>query len=385
MTRERLVYLVDADAGIAVRLRDVLAAARLPLAAAHPTPEALLSSERAVPDVVVLDCGATGGEPAPAVRILLARWPDVCVVVTGGTPSMLSHAVTAGARGFLLKPYEPSELVDVLHEAIDGALTAAQPVRTIGKLVAVYGPKGGAGCSTVAVGTAVLLAGRPGLSVALVDLDLQFGDVGVLLDVRSPNSVRDLVGHDIDAALVDETFVRHETGLRVLPAPAAIGLSDPGDGETIARALDALRRHFSVVVCDLAPVLDDVAIRTLRAADCVVLVTKPELTALKSLSRVLNMKDLALDEHALVVANRLPSRGSLTESEVERSLGRPIAVSIPSDGAAIVDAANRGIAVVDSRIRTRAHRAYQDLAAAVARELDLEPRPAAASRLVEVA
>ncbi len=387
MTRERLVHLIDTDTGLAVQLRDPLATARLPLAGTHANVEALLASERAVPDVVVLDCAATGGEPASAVRAVLSRWPDICVVVTGGTPSMLSHAVTAGARGFLLKPYAPDELVDVISEATAGARAVPHVERTDGKIVAMYGPKGGSGSSTVAVSLAALLAGRPGLSVGLVDLDLQFGDVGVLLDVRTPNSIRDLVQHEIDGALVDDTFVRHGCGARVLPAPDTLLTNGAIEAAGIEHALEGLRPHFDVIICDLAQAVDDLTTRVLRLADLVVLVTKPELTALKSLSRLLKAKELSLrlDDHVLVAVNRLPSRGALRPSEVERSIGRPITVGIPSDGAAIVDAANRGVPVADPRVHSRAHKAFVDLASAVARELELEPPQAGGPRLVEVA
>jgi Flp pilus assembly CpaE family ATPase len=89
--------------------------------------------------------------------------------------------------------------------------------------------------------------------VAIIDLDLQFGDVGVALDLRGANSIVDLVEHvdSIDATLIDEIFVRHESGIRALVAPDNIAAVDSVDAGRVVEALDLLREHFGYVVCDL--------------------------------------------------------------------------------------------------------------------------------------
>ncbi len=368
--------IVDPDPQIANVLAAVCADAGFPISSRHDSTGSLLADD-AAPDVAVLDCTAADGDPAAAVRALLQRWPELCVIVTGTSPAAMSHAVAMGARGFLLKPYGARDLVAVLRESLASARLLGHTARPRGRIVAVYSPKGGSGCSTIAVGLAVMTAARPHTSVALVDLDLQFGDVDVMLDIRSPNSIADLVGHErLDAAIIEETFVRHGSGLRVLAAPRDLASVANIRPDAVDRTLDALRDHFDVIVCDLWSSLDDLTTRVLRSADHVVLVTKPELPSLRSLSRVLAAKQLVdLDGHAFVVANRMPGRGGLTSEEVEHSLARHISVAIPSDGAVVVDAINRGLSVVDPRVRSRVQQTFGTLAHAVWEAIDLE-RPA---------
>ena len=360
------VALVDPDHELANMLAGACADSGYPIAERHDTVSALIA-DGAEPAVAVVDCAAAGGDPPSAVRLLLQRWPGLCVIVTGVSVPIISHAVASGARGFLLKPYTARDLVGLLEVSLAGARPVLRGGRRRGRIVAVYSPKGGSGCSTIAIGLSVMTAARPNTAVALVDLDLQFGDVDVMLDIRSPNSIVDLLGHErLDGSIVEETFVRHASGLRVLPAPGDLTSVASISPDAVERTLEALRDHFDVVVCDLWASLDDLTTRVLRAADQVVLVTKPELPSLRSLRRVLVAKELvSLNGNALIVANRLPGRGSLSVGEVEHSLCRRVAAAIPSDGTAVVDAINRGVPVVDPRVRSRVQPIFAALARAV--------------------
>ena len=339
---------------------------------------AVLATETA-PQVVVLDSDAAG-EPAAAVRAITQRWPEVRVIVTGDSPSALSRAVVSGARGFLLRPYTPSELAGIVRQSLELSDDTSGH-RSRGRILAVYGPKGGSGCSTIAVGIAVLTAARAHTTVALVDLDLQFGDVDVMLDLRSANSIADLVAHEpLDQAIIDDTLVRHESGVRVLPAPSDLTTAATIRPDAVERTLDALRERFDLVVCDLWSSLDDLTTRVLRMADHVVLVTKPDVAALRSMSRALAAREMAeIDKRALIVVNRLPGRGGLSAADVERGLGRHISVAIPSDGAVVIDALNRGLSIVDPRVRSRTRRSLEELARAVWDALGLEASAPAAS------
>lgn len=364
------VVIADATPPAEATLRNAFTDAGLSLDGVVPYLDGYAERAADVPDVIVLDVAAAGRPLPDAVRDLQSRWHECCILVTGDAAALgqLSHAVTAGARGFLIKPYLAADLAATIREAQD-SLGAARPVaRSSGEIVAVYSPSGGAGTTTTAVNLAVLLA-RSSSSVALVDLDLQFGDVAVMLDVKSPSSILDLLGQESLAGdLVSDVFVRHQSGVHVLAAPSDIGAVGGADPDRLARSLDQLREHFDIIVCDLWSNLDAISARVLRMADCVVLLTKPELPALKNMVRVLGSRELRLDQgdgRVLMVANRMPSKGGLSDGEVRHALSRPLAGSIPSDGGAVVEALNRGIPAVDPRLHSRATPGLQLLAEAV--------------------
>lgn len=331
------------------------------------------------PGVVLLDLARAGSDVAVTVRSVLSASPESCVVVTGAdaTPITISRAVSAGARAFMLRPFEASELANTIRDAHTnlGELRRLQrgdltPARNRGTVITVYSPKGGVGCTTIATNLAVALAARSKRRVAVVDLDLQFGDVGVALDLRSANSVIELVAHDeqLDAGLVEDVFVRHESGVHVLVAPEHVVTADSADPVRIVRAVEALRDHFAYIVCDLSSNLDDLTLGMLRTADQVVLVTTPELPSLKNIRRVIAASPLLGDERTQIVLNRHPGKAGVSIADVEKNLGRRVASTIPSEGIGVTDAINQGISMFDSRARVRASQSYMRLADTLLRE-----------------
>ena len=325
------------------------------------------------PAVVLMDLAHAGPDTAIAVRSVLAAAPESCIVVTGAnaTPAIISRAVSAGARGFILRPFEAHELTNTISDAYANLTElrgmqrgdAAAP-QDRGKIIAVYSPKGGVGCTTIATNLAVALISRSKRRIALVDLDLQFGDVGVALDLHSANSVVDLVAHgdDFDATLVEDVFVRHESGIRALLAPEHVSAADTADPDRIVRAIEKLRDHFAYVVCDLWSSLDDLTLGVLRAADRVILVTTPELPALKNIRRATAATSLLADDRTQIVLNRYPGKAGVSVADVERNLGRRVSATIASEGVGVTDAINQGISMFDSRARVRAGPSYLKLA-----------------------
>jgi pilus assembly protein CpaE len=373
------LYVLDPDPQVVGQLRPGLAEAGLRLAGSQRTADdALPTLVSARPDVILIDVASTPDIAISVKRIQLAC-PSSCIIVTGaGTlPSTMSRAVASGARGFLIKPYSPAEVFTTIAEALEMVRVvtsqtpapAPQKERARGSLVAVYSPKGGVGSTTIATNLAVGLAERPRSSVALLDLDLQFGDVGPSLDLRSANSVAEVVGHEeLTSDLIDETFVKHASGLRVLLAPDDLGLVEGIDPDQVVRVLSQLRKHFDYVVADLWSSYEALTIGVLRAADRVLLVTTPELPALRNLQRVLHATraDLHLDEKAIVVVNRYPGKTGLSHTDISKALGLKISATIPSEGITVTDAINRGLSLLDTRARVRIARHYHQLAALVA-------------------
>jgi pilus assembly protein CpaE len=335
------------------------------------------------PHLVVIDVDAATAEEATSLIADAVRAGAISVAIGDARqPSPLARAVLAGARAFVAKPLQPDELIATLYEVVAHARSDAHPLASVGagQIVAVYGPKGGVGTTTVATYLAATLAARR-VRTALIDLDLQFGDVGIALDLRSVNSVVDLVAHgsEVDQTLVDELFVTHRSGLRVLLAPESLAFADAIEPQRVVVALDRLRSLFDRVVCDLPSRLDDLTRAVLAAADVVVLVSTPELAALKDLQRaIVSVPALGRDERVRIVVNRSPSRGGVEPAEIRRALGRAIAVTIPSD-AAVTSALNAGTPLVLEAPGAKLSRSFQQVADAV---MSVTPPPPGPGRSV---
>ncbi|MHB8630924.1 MAG: response regulator [Candidatus Limnocylindria bacterium] len=321
------------------------------------------------PDLILLDFHLPGVRVTELMPELRSRSGRSWIVVLTSDTSEATRiaAMTAGADAFLTKDQALDEISDALAIAapaaapavpaptprIDETFVPAGPVPTPpaprhaergGRVIAVYSPKGGVGTTTVAINLAVALAARPGARVGMLDLDLLFGDVAVMMDLRPARTVADLTWERrIDAAAIDELFTAHRSGVQVLAAPRGLASADLIDPDRVIAAVEELRAHFAYLVIDLATDLDRLTVDVLRGADRVVLVTTPELAALRQIARVLGRQpSLDLDERSLVVVNRSPGAASIPILDVERALERSVAVTIQSEGVAVTRAANAG-------------------------------------------
>lgn len=239
------------------------------------------------------------------------------------------------------------------------AQAPAAPTRPVrGALIAVYGAKGGVGTTTVATNLGVALAGA-GQATVLVDLDLGFGDVGVFLDLDGGPGIADAATGRISVAELSRTALQHSSGLRIVSTASTPLTTRPTPASVIA-SLEALRAHFQYVICDVPRVLGPLTAATLRAADSVVLVTTPELPALRDLERVLARGSLDLRPRSLLVVNRHPGRSGVALRDVEHGIGLPVGATIPGEGVAVTEAINRGVPLATGA--TRLGRAFRDLA-----------------------
>lgn len=337
---------------------------------------ALLSTVTSIaPDVVIIDT-QLDGETAGTVREILTRTPACTVIVTGARDdsTQVSRAVISGARGFIFKPYRPDELVVSVRDAYSTSRTMQEGLKVDhsgrsgvqGGLIAVYSPKGGVGTTTIAAYLALSLAAKTKASVGLVDLDLQFGDVGVILDLQSHNSMADLLGQAvIDQEAIDDVMIKHQSGVRVLTAPEQVSDAENIDPEKVLRMLDQLRQHFAYVIVDTWCFLEDVTLAALQAADRVILVTTPEVPALRNLRRVMTEKtQLDLEKRGMVVVNRYSPRFGLQLPEIESALGMTAALTLASEGMAITQAINQG-----TMVSGRIGEAFDSLADLVLKEV----------------
>jgi len=380
--------LIGTDRHAAESLRSAFTAAGIRIMrTTTAVDEVLARPQTSCPHVLVLDISACPGEPAPTVRQLLGHCQESVIIVTGtdASANTISKAVAAGARGFLLNPYEPQDLVTTIQEAYEtarsyGKVRAGRGTSRAGQVLSVYSPKGGVGCTTIATNLAVALAAR-GSSVALVDLSLQFGDVGSVLDLSSVNSIVELLGHDqLPDDLVNEALVLHSSGVRVLLAPKDLTVVETIDPEDVVTLVEKLAGRFDYVVCDLWSSLEELSMRVMEAADRVLIVTTPELPALHSVQRIITAtRDrLRLDERAIFVGNRMPARAGLSVADISRAFGREFAATIPSEGVGITEAINRGLTIFDSRVNSRIAKPYKHLADVVV--ASLQQAPAATAR-----
>ncbi len=276
---------------------------------------------------------------------------------------VLQQALRAGARDAVVIGGEASlnQSVDRVGELLAGAVTtrAAQAPATRtgepGRLISVFSTKGGVGKTCIAINVAAAMAKRSSEPVVLVDGDLQFGDVSVMLSMQAQNTVLDAAAAvqygDLELA---QTLATKDqaTGLLVLPAPIESMPTDallPGEMVNICAALQAIAGH---VVIDLPSVFNDYVLAIIEASDEVLIVGSMDIPSIKNLKIGMAQLDLqALAGHKLkLVLNHANAKVKLDVKEIERVLGMSADFPVPDDLAVPISVnAGRPVVVDDPK------------------------------------
>ena len=342
------------------------------------------------PDIIVMDINMPGMDGVAAAEIISQRLPSSPIIMMSvhGEAEHLKRAMHAGAREFLVKPFSGDEFATSIKRvhvrelarreqlgapsvAGSGAAATNGDVEDH-QVVAVFSPKGGAGRTTLATNLALALQKETNQRVALVDANLQFGDVGVLLNLNPKNkSVLDAVeGGEPDADIIETVMIDHSTGLRVLLAPPSPEGADLVTPAYLRKIVETLRETHDWVIVDLPSGLNDHSLTVLDAADQILVVVALEMTTIKNVRLFLEVADQLDYERSKLrlVINRSDASQGIRIGDVEASIRRSVDGTIVSDGRLAVLAVNRGVPFVVSHPESPLARDVTALARTVAGE-----------------
>src|SRR5581483_9614864 len=181
----------------------------------------------------------------------------------------------------------------------------------------------------------------------LVDADLWFGDVGVLLNLASRKSVFDISAEeDTNLGVLQQVLVQHSSGTHLLLRPPDLSTAEKIRSDVVVAAISSYRALFDFVIVDTHPTLDELNLQILDIADRIILVTTPEISAVHHTSRFLEVSGaLGISNKLSLVLNRANS--GIRLAALEEQLGMPIAGTVVSAGRAVVEAANHGVSLFD--------------------------------------
>ena len=241
----------------------------------------------------------------------------------------------------------------------------APPRATWGELIVLYGGKGGVGKSVIATNLACALAREVNARVALVDFDLQFGDIGVLLNISQSQSIADVVENFAvtDAEFIVDLMAEGPAGIKVLPTAPSPELADLVTPEHVQRILNELRTSFDFVVIDTSSHMGDITLAALDMASRVVLVSALSIPAVKNAKLALRLfETLQVPTQSIIlVLNRCEAHTEFNKDSIESHLKFPISVQLPHDPRTVVNSINRGTPFVVSNPEAEASQRVREL------------------------
>ena len=352
------------------------------------------------PDIVLMDINMPEMDGIAASEAIFAQVPNAQVVMMSvqGESDYLRRSMLAGAREFLIKPFSSDELVTSIRRVYQfaatrrvtlppppsaAAPTVVPPPPKGGKVIAVFGAKGGSGASTIAVNLAVALRDETKERVALVDANFEFGDVGVLLNLPSHRTIVELTGEktEIDEELLNGIMPSHSSGVKVLlapPRPELAGLIRP---EHLKKIIELLTKSYDYIVVDLWKSFQECTIFFLDTADLILLVSTTDIPSVKNAKLFFELTEMLSyhPEKTFLILNKEDGRSGISAKDIEASIKHPVGAFVPKDERTTTLAANRGMPFVTTQRAIPLTQAIFTIARSTIQRMTAETAKAAAA------
>ena len=330
------------------------------------------------PSLLIVACAGYSDRALYFVDSAVKQESDrpVVVVTTGSPNGFIRRVFEAGAEDFLTLPEDPDRIRFALEKAFARRLGAAVASGiALAPMICILGPKGGTGKTLVSTNLTVALAAT-GAKPVLVDLDLQFGDVGLALGIRPDKTIYDLArsAGTLDTEKLDAYLMKHSSGARILLAPTRPDQASAVHVDFLRDVFSTLRTMSDYVIVDTPPGFTPEVIAAIDSSSHVCLVGMVDTLSLKNTKLGLETLELmGFDPTRIsLVLNRADSRVGITREDVDLIIGRTPEIFVPSDRQ-IPISINEGAPIVLQEERSEAGRAFRALARLYSGEAHHEP------------
>jgi pilus assembly protein CpaE len=318
-------------------------------------------------DLLIYDIGQDYGRDLEQAQLLMNLGMADTVFLTSAIadPAVLMQAIRIGAREFISQPVNAGELREILlrlRKNLDSA-TARLP----GDVITFMGSKGGVGTTTVAVNLAVSLQRQSVRGVALVDMNLLFGEVPLFLNFKPKYTWAEIAKNisRLDDSFLTDVLFAHSSGIHVLPSPNMLKSADVAIPDMFMRILSHMRRMFDFIVIDGGNALGDLTQKTLEVSNRAFLVSLLSLPCLSNTAKLLRTFEAwgypprsATD----IIINRHIRDSEISIGDAEKSTGRKIFWKIPNDYGTTMSAINQGVPLPELAPKSPVTRSFCELA-----------------------
>lgn len=320
--------------------------------------------------ILLIDISENIEKALESIRKLKDEKKDTLIAALSykATTDVIIKAMRAGAKEFISKPViktDFKETITALIQEIDN-----KTVNESCKIISTFSNKGGIGKTSIAVNLAIELAQLSKEKVALVDLNLQLGDVATFLDL-TPSFAMDYIANNIqnlDDNELLKTLTRYKnTSLYVIADPLNIDKSKEITSAQIEEILQSLKKSFSYIVIDIGTNIDSKTIKALDMSDLILLVATVNLPAIRSIQRCMEMfNKLGYTQDKIkLVLNRYMENEEIKTSDIEEVVKQKVYWKIPNNYLTMMSAINKGVPVNEINQESNIAQNYMDFASKV--------------------
>jgi len=315
------------------------------------------------PNIVLMDINMPEMDGIKATQTLTEEGIETSIIIMSiqGEGEYIKRAMSAGARDYVIKPFGVKELVDTVRHVYELDMSKKRKSSSItsnkvnSRIISIFSTKGGVGKTTIATNLAVALSNLTEKKVALLDFDLQFGDVAICLNLYVKNSmtelVKDFINVEQDSALIEEYLLTHYTGVKVLAAPIRPENAEYVNADHIAKTIEFLKGRYDYIIIDTSHGFNDTVITSLDMSDMIIYVSTLDLPSIKNTKNGLEvMKSLNYpNEKVKLVINKSNESFGIKYSDFESALGVDIWAMLTDDPASVTISVNNGHPLVSHR------------------------------------
>jgi pilus assembly protein CpaE len=363
--------------------------------------KAVEQAKKLQPDIVLMDINMPDMDGITATETIsrVASRSQIIMMSVQSETDYLRRSMMAGAKYFLTKPFTSEELSSSIRRVFEQGVGVVPPAAAMetgvpgappgpgqpppreGKLIVIYSPKGGTGCSVVASNLAIALAQTTSKNVALVDGSLQFGDIGVLLNLQSGQTIADATKRiqELDSDLLTVIMSSHPSGIKVLAAPPNAPESDTITAEAYKKIVSRLKKVFDYVLLDTWSHLDDIVLSAIDLADRILIVMTPEIPSIKSTKQFFELAE-ALDfpsEQIDLILNKTFPRDRIRAEQIENTMKHRILAQFEFDPRGVRPTINQGQPLILAQPNHPLSQRFLQLAEQEAAVLEPQPEEAA--------
>jgi pilus assembly protein CpaE len=294
---------------------------------------------------------------------------EVFLISKISDPAVLMQAIKIGAKEFFLLPLKEEEVQQALEkfkEKWEKINRKKSP--QLGKIITIFGCKGGVGATTVAVNLGVNLAQKESVkSVALIDMNMMFGEIPLFLELDPGYHWGEIVKNisRLDSTFLMNILAKHSSGVHVLPSPATLSDSRSAIPDMMSHLIGFMQKLFDFVIIDAGQFVDEISLKIMELSDNILLISLLSLPCISNANKILqSISELKTfpEERVKIVINRYLSKSDIPLDDAEESLHKKTFWTIPNDYSTTVSAINNGTPLYMAAPRAQITRSMNDLA-----------------------
>ncbi len=304
------------------------------------------------PAIVILHMYPDEDEAVGFAERITANFPDVMLFTSAKSadPQLIINAMRVGAREFLMQPYNKEDVTKAIKASVRTKRRATIERSEKGKMIAVFGVKGGIGATTVTTNLATATAQNTNKEVVICDLNLQLGHVALFLNIKTRYTLVDVAMNidELDLQLFKDTLPSHSSGLRVLSSPRKIEEAETINGEHIEQIFNLLKNMFDYIFVDVNHDFTDVTLKALDVADVLLVVADLDVATIYNTKRCMDLfKRLGYSDDKLkLVLNRYTKIGDTDLLAMEKLLEHPVTTRFPNENFQnVIGSINKGVPI----------------------------------------